>query len=128
MLEVDCAELSTDEELALASAISDALMGAGVALINGNKIVFDSVSKGKLDEKVIESSVEEFVRHRKQSEYYSVEKNGDSLVVHSADPVKGARKKSPSRLPPNLYKCPFCSFVSPYEELYIVHTRSHGFV
>jgi hypothetical protein len=49
-----------------------------------------------------------------------------TLVVHSADPVAASQKRTTEKLPPNLFKCPFCSFVTPYEELYTVHTRLHG--
>jgi hypothetical protein len=145
-----------DEELALASAVSDSLNGQGIALVDGEKIVIDFFGKGQLDKEVVESVVSAFVRQRKGHEFYSVERMGDSLVVHSADPIAASRKRAteklppnllklgdsllvnPSdsavsrrriteKLPPNLFKCPFCSFVTPYEELYVVHTRSHGF-
>ena len=124
---IDCGELTMDEELALAAAISDSLKGEGVALVNGEKIVFDSFREAQLDEKAIESVVKEFVAHRKVHEFYSVERVDDSLIVHSADPVAASRRRTTEKLPPNLLKCPFCSFVTPYQELYIVHTRSHGF-
>lgn len=126
-LRIDCKELTMDEELALASSISDSLKGRGIALVNGDKIVLDSFGEGELDEKAVEAVVSEFVAHRKGHEFYSVERNGDSIVVHSADPVAAAGRRPTEKLPPNLLKCPFCSFVTPYQELYVVHTRSHGF-
>ena len=124
---IDCAELTMNEELALASAISDSLDGLGLALIDGSKIIFDAIEEGQIDEKAIESVVSEFIAHRKEGRYYSVERIGGSLVVHSADPVAAPRRRVTEKLPPNLYKCPFCSFVTPYEEMYAVHSRSHGF-
>lgn len=153
---IDCRELTMDEELALASAISDSLNGEGVALVDREKIVIDSFGKGQLDKTAVESVVSTFVKQRKGHEFYSVERAGDSLVVHSADPVAASRKRATEKLPPNLlklgdsllvnssdppasqnrtteklpqnlFKCPFCSFVTPYEELYVVHTRLHGF-
>jgi hypothetical protein len=125
---VDCGELMMDEELALVSAISDSLKGRGIALVNGEKIVFDSFGEGQLDEREVELVVSEFVAHRKGGEFYSVERVGDSLVVHSADPVAASRRRPTEKLPPNLLKCPFCPFVTPYQEMYVVHTRSHGFI
>lgn len=125
---IDCSELTMDEELALAAEISDSLKGQGVALVNGAKIVFDSFEEGLLDENAVESVVWEFVARRKGHEFYVVERVGDSLVVHSADPVAAMRRRATEKLPSNLLKCPFCSFVTPYQELYLVHTRSHGFV
>ncbi|MGP8126142.1 MAG: hypothetical protein ACLQEQ_09840 [Nitrososphaerales archaeon] len=123
---IDCSELSMDEELALASEISDSLKGQGVALVNGGKIIFDSFGEGPLDEKAVESVVSEFVAGRKGREFYSVERIGDSLAVHSANPMEAPRRRPTEKLPPNLLKCPFCPFVTPYQELYVVHTRSHG--
>ncbi len=152
---IDCRELTMDEELALASEISDSLNGEGIALVDGEKIVFDFFGRGRLDERAVESVVSAFVAQRKGHEFFSVERVGDSLVIHSADPVVAmrrrtteklppnllrlgdsvlvnssdpavSRKRAAEKLPPNLFKCPFCSFVTPYEELYAVHTRSHG--
>ena len=152
---IDCKELTMDEELALASAISDALNGEGIALVDGEKIITDFFGKGHLDESAVESVASGFVSHRKGHELYSVERVGDFLVVRSADPMVTSRKRATEKLPPNLlklgdsllvnsfrpaasrkmtkeklppnlFKCPFCSFVTPHEELYLVHTRLHG--
>ena len=66
---IDCSELTTDEELALASAISDSLKGQGIALVNAERIVFDYFGEGQLDEREVESVVSEFVAHRKEHEF-----------------------------------------------------------
>ena len=126
-LSVDCRELTMDEELALASTISDSLNGRGVALVNGARIILDSFEEGPFDEAAVESVVSAFVAHRRGHEFYSVERVGDSLVIHSADPIAAPRTRLAEKLPPNLFKCPFCSFVTPFEEMYLVHSRSHGF-
>ncbi len=152
---IDCRELTMDEELALASAISDSLNGKGIALVDREKIVFDSFGRGQLDERAIASVVLGFVSHRKGHEFYSVERVGDSLVVHSADPVAASRKRTTEKLPrnllklgdsllvnssdsaasqkrtreklpPNLFRCSFCSFATPYEEEYVVHAGLHA--
>ena len=124
---IDCRELTLDEQLALAAKISESLLGQGIALVNGGKIVFDSFHEGPFDDKAVESVVSEFVATRKEHEFYSFERVGDSLTVHSADPVAALKRRPTEKLPPNLLKCPFCSFVTPYEELYNVHSKSHGF-
>lgn len=62
---VDFNELIMDEELALASAISDSLKGQGITLVNGEKIVFDFFVEGHLDEKAVESVVSEFVEQER---------------------------------------------------------------
>ena len=123
---IDCRELTVDEQIALASDISDSLGGNGVALVNSDKIVVDFFDEQPDVDKVV-SIVSEFIGRRKESQYYSIERVGDSLAVHSADPLAAQKRRPTEKLPPNLLKCPFCSFVTPYQELYNVHARSHGF-
>ena len=127
MITIDCHELSTDERLALASSISDALQGRGVALARDKDIVMDSLSGPPPDFVEIEAMVRRFIGKRHDSAHYSVEGMGDMLVIHSPDPIKAARGRRTATLPDNLMKCPFCPFVSRYEEAYNVHLRSHGF-
>ena len=127
MITIDCHELTTDEELALASAISDALHGRGIALTRDKDIVIDSLLGTPPDFVEIEAMVRRFIGKRHDSAHYSVERMEDMLVIHSPDPIKAAHGRRTAQLPDNLMKCPFCGFVSPYEETYNVHLRSHGF-
>jgi len=127
MITIDCHEISTDEQLALASSISDALQGKGVALTRDKDIVIDSLLGPPPDFVEVEAMVRRFIGKRHDSTHYSVERIGDMLVVHSPDPMKAARGRRSAQLPENLKKCPFCGFVTPYDELYNVHLRSHGF-
>ena len=122
---IDCSELSADEKLALASQISDRLAGTAIALVKGEDIVLDQLSGEKPDPSVVKDTVIHFISRRKKAEDYSVEVIGERIIVHSADPIAAIRKKRQKRLPPNLQQCPFCGFVSPYEELYTVHLRAH---
>ena len=122
---IDCSELSTDEKLALASQISDRLGGTAIALVKGEDIVLDQLSAEKPDPSVVKDTVIHFISRRKKAEDYSVEVIGERIVVHSADPIAAIRRKRQKQLPPNLQQCPFCGFVSPYEELYTVHLRAH---
>ena len=110
----------------MASAISEELEGLALALVSDGKIVIDELSDSVTLESVKEV-VKRFVARRKDGPLYSLEASGSDIMVHSADPIKAMRKHRPDELPPNMMKCPFCSFVTPYEELYVVHTRSHGF-
>jgi hypothetical protein len=128
VIAVDCSELTTDEQLALASEISDALAGKWVALIRDKKIVFGPVLGGEFDQGIVEAAVRDFVGRRKEHQWFSVEWEGDKLLVHSADPIRALERRDRPGLPPNVLKCPFCSFVTTYQEAYVVHTRSHGFV
>ncbi|MDA4124102.1 MAG: hypothetical protein OK438_01435 [Thaumarchaeota archaeon] len=128
MIDVDCSELTTDEQLALASEISDALEGRWVALVRDQKIVLGQVTGGELDKGVVQSVVEDFVSRRKGHEWYSLERKGDTLFVHGADPIPAMEKRPKPGLPPNVLQCPFCPFVTPYQEALVVHTRAHGFV
>ena len=128
MIQVECSEMDFDEQLALASAISDGLAGRGMALVKDARIVVDPV--GKVSSSDVLSMVKTFVSKRKDPQLYHVAVDGDLIVVHTPDPLSRARgrKDSGERLPPNLLKCPFCSFITPYEELYNIHVRSHGFI
>jgi len=126
--EIDCTELTADEQLALAGEVTGALDGKGIALAKGRKIVLDNLSGADLDERTVEAAVSDFISRRKDASHYSVERAGDRIIVHSPDPIAASHSSRLQGLPPNLMKCPFCSFVTPYEELYVVHYRSHGFV
>lgn len=128
MIKVDCSEMTLDDQLALASAISDGLGGRAVALVKDDKLVLDTLSN-KVDVGQVASVVRGFTSKRKDARYYSVETDGDEVKVHTPDPLARSRgrKDTGQLLPDNLMKCPYCPFVTPYEELYNVHVRSHGF-
>jgi len=128
LIEVDCSELTVDEQIALASAISDGLGGRGMALVKDAKVVLDTIS-GNVSTGDVLALVRNFVTRRKDAESYSVETKGDEIIVHTPDPLARSRgrRDTGQLLPPNLLKCPFCSFVTPYQEYYNIHVRSHGF-
>lgn len=128
MLKIDTRELSGEEELALASSISDALDGNAVALVRDFDIVIDAFDGIAPTADSVLGLVREFVSKRKDALQYSVEKIGDIIVVHSPDPLVGTGRRRTQKLPPNLLICPYCSFVTPYQEMYDIHTRSHGFI
>ena len=125
---IDCKELTVDEQLALAGALSDAFEGRVFALVKNETIVFDTINAPGPQKQEVEEIVGRFLSKRKDSSYYSSQWDGSTLVLHSADPLARSRgrKDSGQMLPPNLLKCPFCSFVTPYQELYDIHFRSHG--
>ncbi|MGA2665707.1 MAG: hypothetical protein ABSF83_12275 [Nitrososphaerales archaeon] len=127
MLTIDCSELSADEKLALAAAISDSLEGRALALVQLDGIVIDRLTDEKLGVDDLQPIVSEFVSRRKDAQYYSIEVHGEKIVVHSADPVAAARRRAEPTLPPNLRQCPYCSFITEYEVEYTVHMRSHLF-
>ncbi len=99
MLRVDCKELSEDEELALASSISDSMEGTAVALIRDGEIVIDVFEADKVSVVLVAGLVKDFVSRRKDSSLYSVESEGDKVVVHSPDPLVGTRRRKPGTLP-----------------------------
>ena len=128
MIEVDCSEMTLDDQLSLASAISDGLGGRAVALVKDDKLVLDTMSN-KIGVDEVANLVRGFASKRKDAAHYSVETDGEKVKVHTPDPLARSRgrKDTGQLLPDNLLKCPWCSFVTPYEELYNVHVRSHGF-
>ena len=127
MISIECAELTTDEQLALAGAISDGLGGMAVALVKDTKVVLDPMSNKEPDPSQVEAIIRNFISRRKDSQYYSFERDGASFVIHSPDPLARGRSRKKETVPENLLKCPWCAFVTPYEELYNVHCRAHGF-
>ena len=129
MIQVECKEMTLDDQLALAAAISDGLEGRGVALVKDDKIVLDTMANTITPGEVI-SIVRAFVSRRKDSQHYTIDSKGDDILVHTPDPLARSRgrKDSGQWLPDNLLKCPWsgCGFVTPYQELYNIHVRSHG--
>ena len=99
-----------------------------MALVKDTKIVVDTIS-GKVSGDDVLLLVRTFVNRRKDAQSYSVQSDGDAIIIHTPDPLSRSRgrRDTGQLLPPNLLQCPFCSFVSPYQELYNVHVRSHGF-
>ena len=126
MIVINCSELSADEELALAGQISDEMSGSVLALVKGKDIVLDALSSEKPELWRVKAVVADFISRRKDGSNYSMDVSCDRIVVHSADPIPALRKARQNELPPNLRQCPYCAFVTEYEELYIVHVRAHG--
>jgi len=128
LIEVDCSEMTLDDQLALASAISDGLGGRAVALVNHDKLALDTMSN-RVTIGEVASVVRDFVSKRKDAKNYSIEEDGEEIKVHTPDPLARARgrKDTGQLLPDNVLKCPYCSFITPYQELYDVHMRSHLF-
>jgi hypothetical protein len=127
MISIDCHEMTVDEQLALAGELTGGLQGRAVALVKGEEIVLDEISSEKVGPEEVEAVVQAFVSRRKDAEFYSTERDSAHIVVHSSDPLARGRGRKGGQLPPNLLQCPFCSFVTPYQEMYAIHVRSHGF-
>jgi hypothetical protein len=125
MIEVDCAELSSDEKLALAFEISDLLEGRALALVKQESIVLDQLGDERLDVEVLRPIVGDFLSRRKDAAHYSFDVHGQKIVVHSADPVAALRNRGERTLPGNLLQCPFCWFVTQYEGELALHMKSH---
>lgn len=126
MIVIDCSELSPDEKLALAARISDRLGGSVLVLVKGRDIVLDALSGQKPEVQDVKAVVADFIARRKDGSNYSMEVSGERILVHSADPIPALRKTRQNELPPNLRQCPYCAFVTEYDELHTVHVRAHG--
>ena len=124
MIGVDCAELTGDEMLAMASAISERLDGAGVAIVKDDKIMIDQLSKSKITVAEVLSLIEAFVSRRQDPAHYSVEVSGDNVTVHSRGPLKGGKKKAVHRLPPGFLQCSLCGFLTKDQERLSLHIRT----
>jgi len=126
MITIDCHELTVDEQLALAAAISDGLMGRALALVKDTQIVLDPLLNQDPDSSEVATVIRGFLSKRKEAEHYSFETDGERFVVHSADPLARARGRKTMSLPANVLKCPWCGFVTQYQEMYTVHVRAHA--
>ena len=127
MLSIDCGELSADEMLALASEVSDRLEGRALALVKTDSIVLDQLGDEPVGIETLQPIIRDFISRRKEGQYYSTEVDGEKIIVHSADPVAASKRKTEKTLPPNLMQCPYCSFLTQYQEEYNVHVRAHLF-
>ncbi len=124
MIGVDCSELTGDEMLAMASAISERLEGTGVAIVKDDKIMIDQMSKSKITTATVLSVIEAFVSRRKDPEHYSVEVSRNSIIVHSRGPLIGGEKKTIHRLPPGFLQCSLCGFLTKDQERLSLHIRT----
>jgi len=125
MVRIDCSELTRDEQLALASAISDGLEGVGVALIKGNDIVVDQLAARKVEVGSVVPIVTGFVSKRTDPSLYVLDVSGDVIRLHSPDPIAARSKRNRSRLPPDVFQCPACGLILPSQEKYEDHMRMH---
>ena len=83
-----------------------------MALPKGKKTVIDNLSGWPVDAKAIDNAIAASVARRKDPSHYSVEREGDRIVVRSPDPIAATHAAGPQGLPPNVLKCPFCSFTT----------------
>jgi hypothetical protein len=128
MIKIDCSELSGDVKLALAESVSEGLRGSGIALLDGNGIAVDQMPGRNLQADEIGSLVRGFFSSRKDAKEYSFEREGEVIVVHSVEPVPKDKKRVSEVLPPNLFQCPVCGFVSTSKEEYEDHIRMHDYI
>ena len=123
MIGVDCSELTGDEMLALASAISDGLEGEGVAIVKDCKILVDQVSKSKISVAAVVTVVEGFVARRKDPTNYSLEISMNNIIVHSRRLRNAGGKETIRRLPPGFLQCSLCGFLTKDREQLTIHIR-----
>ena len=128
MIKVDCSELSGETKLSVAEAISKGLNGAGVALLDGNYIAIDNLSGPDIGPDRIRSILTSYFSGRKDASMYRVESDGKHVAVRSSAPVSREEKRIEDRLPPGLFQCPACGFVTTSEDGYHDHVRFHDLI
>ena len=128
MIRVDCSELSGETRLALAQAISEGLDGRGIALLESDGIAIDALSGPEVGVDEIQSILKSYISSRKDASVYVVESEGKHVVVRSSVPVSAKEKRIGEKLPPGLFKCPVCGFVTASEDGYHDHLRVHDFI
>jgi hypothetical protein len=128
MIKVDCSELSGETKLAIAVVISNALNGTGVALLDGNNIVIDTLSGPEIGADRVEPTLRSYISGREDASAYNVESDGQHIVVRSSVPVSARAKRVEDRLPPGLLQCPACGFVTMSKDRYNDHLRIHDLI
>lgn len=128
MIKVDCSELSGESKLAFAEAISEGLDGAGLALLDGDFIVLDTLSGPNVSADRVQSILSSYISELKDASAYRIESGGKHIVIHSSVTVSPREKRIEDRLPPGLLKCPACGFVTTSEHEYQNHLRIHDLV
>jgi len=123
LIGVDCSELTGDEMLALASAISDGLNGKGVAIVKDDKILVDQIRGSKISAAVVIPILEAFVAKGKDPARYSLEVSKSSMIVHSRNPRREGSKKEIRRRPPGFLQCSLCGFLTRDQEHLTLHVR-----
>ena len=128
MIKVDCSELSGEAKLALAEAISEGLGGAGVALLDGNDIAIDTLSGPDISLDRMLTVLKSSLSGMKDASAYRVESDGKHIAVRSSVLVSEKEKRVEDRLPPGLFQCPVCGFVTTSEDGYQNHLRMHDLI
>ena len=128
MIKVDCSELSGETKLAMAEAISEGLNGTGVALLDGNYIAIDTLSGPDIGTDQVKSILRLYISGRKDASAYTVESDSKHIAVRYSMPVSTQEKRVENRLPPGLFQCPVCGFVTTSEDGYHDHLRIHDLI
>ena len=115
-------------KLAVAEAISTGLNGTGVALLDGNYVAIDTLSGPDIGADREQSILRSYISGRKDATEYTIEGDGKHVVVHSAASVPPKEKRVEERLPPGLFQCPVCGFVTTSEDGYHDHLRLHDLI
>lgn len=125
MIKVDCSELSGETKVAIAEAISEGLGGAGVALLDGDYVAIDTLSGPDIGADRVQSILRSYISRRKDASLYRVESDGKHLAVRSSLALSPKEKRVEDKLPPGLFQCPVCGFVTTSEGSYQDHLRIH---
>ena len=128
MIKVDCSELNGETKLAIAEAISSGLDGKGVALLDGDYVAIDTFSGPDIGADRVQSILRSYISGRKDASQYRVEGDGKHIVVHSSVVVPPKERRVEERLPPGLFQCPVCGFVTTSEDGYHDHLRLHDLI
>jgi hypothetical protein len=128
MIKVDCTELSGETKLALAEAITKGLEGAGVALLDGKYIAIDTLSGPEIGADRVQSILRSYIAGRKDASAFTVESDNQHVVVRSSARVSTREKRVEDRLPPGLFQCPVCGYVTTSEDAYHDHLRIHDLI
>lgn len=128
MIKVNCSELSGKTKLALAEAISETLDGTGIALLDGNCIAIDILSGPDIGADQLQDILRSSISGLKDASAYRVEIDSKRIAVRSSVPASSDEKRVEEGLPPGLFKCTVCGFVTTSDQGYHDHLRIHDLI
>jgi len=124
MVQVDCTQAS-GLEVELASYFSERLKGV-LPLVKRRKVVFDETSSGRgLTTTEVVDVLKSFLAARSLSRDYEIALERDEITLRAQKPSPARKFKGGHRPPPNLHICPHCGYVTPYEDVYWIHVKTH---
>ena len=125
MIHVDCSRFMRFE-LELAAYLSEKLDGSAIALVRDKDIIIDQIFGADVaSPSALVSAVDSFFVDRSIAGECSARLDGEKIVIFAPEGYAKAKDGEKSNLPPNVYQCAHCGYITQDETTYRLHERSH---